>query len=183
VFRDAVDAIGIDDQQFIYLTADEIYEGLKGRLSKGEAESRAGQREKGYAMIMMEGIIGVFNNQAEERGERIFRESDGMVKGIGLADCMLEGYARVIRRKEDIDEIRHGEIIIAPTITGDYPFQRMAAIVAEEGSFTSHPFVICRHEGIPVIVRASWATRMFETGDYVMFDGHAGTLSLHRKPS
>ncbi len=177
IFRDAEERLGIGEYDSTYLTTGEIADGMEGKLSQRDLESRIDERKKGYAMIMADGVIGVFGNAVEQRPCREYGElTTGEVRGMGQMKRVVEGHVRVIRRKEDIDGIEKGEIIITPTLSGDYPLSRVRAVVAEEGGMTAHIITQCRTHEIPVILRAAFATRMFETGDYVRFDEGKGIV-------
>jgi phosphohistidine swiveling domain-containing protein len=79
------------------------------------------------------------------------------------------GRARVLRRAEEIDSFRKGEILVArftdPTWTSVFPLAR--GIVTEVGGWLSHAAIQAREYGITGIVGAEGALDALRNGDLV----------------
>jgi phosphoenolpyruvate-protein kinase (PTS system EI component) len=54
----------------------------------------------------------------------------------------------------------------------------LGGIATELGGLVSHGAVIAREYGLPCIVGAKGATKMFKTGDNVVLSGKTGTIEL-----
>lgn len=54
----------------------------------------------------------------------------------------------------------------------------LAGIVTELGGLISHGAVVAREYGLPCIVGAQNATKMFKTGDKILLNGKTGSLEL-----
>ena len=81
--------------------------------------------------------------------------------------------------KKDIPE---GAIIFArdigPAELLDYDQDKLAGIVLEEGSHSSHTSIICRAIGVPLIGRAEGVLDRIEIGDQVLLDGEKGEVHI-----
>lgn len=101
------------------------------------------------------------------------------LKGMPVCLGKADGKARVLKYVENAAEIREGEILICTfTDIGWSPyFCLISGLVTELGGLISHGAVIARECGIPCVVNVSNATDLIQTGDHVLLDGGAGTIS------
>ncbi|MFT3875094.1 MAG: PEP/pyruvate-binding domain-containing protein [Propioniciclava sp.] len=92
----------------------------------------------------------------------------------------VEGTVRVLTRFEDAGQLRPGEILVTSlTNIGWTPlFPIVAAIVTDLGAPLSHAAIVAREFGIPAVVGCGDATSRLHTGDRVLVDGAAGTVTL-----
>jgi phosphohistidine swiveling domain-containing protein len=107
------------------------------------------------------------------------------IKGLAGAAGCVEGSVRRIDRVEDGYQLQSGEILVT-TITnvGWTPlFPRLAAIVTDVGAPLSHAAIVARELGIPAVVGCGNATMLLKTGDRVLVDGGAGTVTVLERPS
>jgi phosphohistidine swiveling domain-containing protein len=180
LFEEVCDMFGIPYTLLINLTAGEILEQLEQPVRE-ELEEKAESRAESYAMIMLDGKIRIFPNTSDdipETEELHFSPDMTEIIGRGTHPGTTEGYVRLVLRKEDIEELKEGEIYITPRITEtDLMVAEelgVSGIVTDEGSLTAHSSGL--EADIPMVVGTKGATRVFHTGDYVSVDGDSGTV-------
>jgi len=101
-----------------------------------------------------------------------------LVSGIPASPGRVTGTVRVIRGPEHFDELRAGEILVAPLTAPAWTplFNRAAAVVTDVGSAASHASIIAREYGIPAVVGCGDATSRLLTGMNVTVDGATGNV-------
>jgi phosphohistidine swiveling domain-containing protein len=113
--------------------------------------------------------------------ERTPARPDGrLLRGLPASSGRVTARARVITDLRQADEMRRGEILVAPfTDPGWTPlFPLSAAIVTDLGGLLSHGAVVAREYGVPAVVNTAVATAVIRTGDLVTVDGSAGTVLI-----
>ena len=90
---------------------------------------------------------------------------------------------RVIRTAEAFDELRQGEVLVAPATTPAWSilFGRAAAVVTDTGSPLAHASLVAREFGIPAVVATGCATTRLHTGELVTVDGNVGCVLWPRE--
>jgi pyruvate,water dikinase len=85
---------------------------------------------------------------------------------------------RVIRGPAEFEELRDGEILVAPLTAPAWTplFQRAAGVVTDVGSPAAHASIIAREFGIPAVVGCGDATARLRTGMRVTVDGGLGNV-------
>lgn len=104
---------------------------------------------------------------------------DVLVKGLGIGSKSVYGNAVVIDNIKNADElINEGDIIIIKKLDRDYMYllDKVCAVVAEEGGFTSHTAVECISRGIPIISGAEDATKIIRSGTLITIDTARGLV-------
>lgn len=101
-----------------------------------------------------------------------------IVSGSPAAPGRATGAVRVIRGAQEFDELRPGEILVAPLTAPAWTplFTRAAAVVTDVGSAASHASIIAREYGIPAVVGCGDATARLRTGMRVTVDGTTGNV-------
>jgi len=91
-----------------------------------------------------------------------------------------EGIARIVNGPPDFHKVNTGDVIVCQTSGASFNVvvQRAGAIIADQGSYLSHPAVIARELGIPGIIGAANATRVIGDGDRVFVDGSTGLVTV-----
>ena len=99
--------------------------------------------------------------------------------GMPVCRGKAEGRACVIKTLDDVSKLKAGDVMICKyTDVGWSPyFPMISGLVTEIGGLVSHGAVVARECGIPSIVNTANATDMICTGDHVVVDGTAGTVS------
>jgi phosphohistidine swiveling domain-containing protein len=106
--------------------------------------------------------------------------SDSILRGIAASPGRATGPARVILRADDGEQIRAGEILVAPfTDPGWTPyFVPAAGIVLDRGGLLSHGSIVAREYGVPSVVNVGRATTTIRTGQMLAVDGDRGEVRL-----
>jgi pyruvate,water dikinase len=101
-----------------------------------------------------------------------------LVRGTPACQGQVTGSARVITRISQASEIQPGEILITTsTDIGWSPyFPMLGGVVTELGGLISHGAVVAREYGLPCLVGARGATRLFSSGDLVRIDTEKGII-------
>jgi pyruvate, water dikinase len=104
----------------------------------------------------------------------------GGLSGFAASPGVAEGPARVIFSADQISEVQDGEILVAPLTAPSWApiFGKIGATVTDIGGMMSHAAIICREYGLPAVTGAGSATVNIRTGDRVVVDGDAGTVSI-----
>ncbi len=104
-------------------------------------------------------------------------------KYIDLEDVALRLLVALGGGDEKTKNLNDDSIIVAkevyPSTLIEFKQSRPAAIATESGGWTSHTFILARELGIPAVTGLKGVLRQVETGDNVVVDGFAGTLTLN----
>jgi pyruvate,water dikinase len=108
------------------------------------------------------------------------QDSTNVLSGQGASPGRYEGIARVIMDPATDNEIRPGEILIAPYTDPAWTplFLTARAAVVEVGSYLSHAGTVAREYGMPCVVDVTGCTRLIRSGDRVRVDGSQGAVTL-----
>jgi phosphohistidine swiveling domain-containing protein len=106
------------------------------------------------------------------------RSDRAIVFGVPASAGQATGLVRVIRGAEAFDELRSGEILVAPVTAPAWTplFTRAAAVVTDVGNAAAHASIIAREYGIPAVVGCGDATTRLRTGMRVTVDGSTGNV-------
>lgn len=112
-------------------------------------------------------------------------DGEGVLHGRIVSRGRVEGRARVAKTLAEASAVEPGEILIAPvTDVGWTPyFATIAGLATDIGSAVSHGAVVAREYGLPAVVNLGRATSVFRTGQWVLLDADAGTLSVLEEPA
>ena len=101
------------------------------------------------------------------------------LQGMPVCRGKAEGRACVIKSLQDVGQLKDGDVMICKfTDVGWSPyFPLISGLVTDMGGLLSHGAVVARECGIPCIVNTENGTDMFKTGDHVILNGAAGTVS------
>ncbi|WP_082176675.1 PEP-utilizing enzyme [Arsenicicoccus sp. oral taxon 190] len=105
---------------------------------------------------------------------------EGTLQGRGVSPGRARGRARVCRHADDIDRVRHGEILVCEATAPSWTpaFARVAAAVCEGGGMLTHAAIISREYGLPCVCAAVGATRRVRDGDLLEVDGDSGLVRI-----
>jgi phosphoenolpyruvate synthase/pyruvate phosphate dikinase len=89
--------------------------------------------------------------------------------GSAGAPGVVEGTARVIRDHTQWDQLRPGEILVAPLTVAPWTplFSSIKAVVTDTGRFLHHAVIVGREYGILCVADAIDATKKIKTGDKI----------------
>lgn len=114
------------------------------------------------------------NNDKVKLGttNEVILTGDPASPGIGV------GVPVIIRSPSEIDQIKKGDILVAPQTNPDYvpAMKKASAIVTERGGRTSHAAIVSRELGIPAIVGAENATHILAKQSIISVNGETGEV-------
>ena len=158
-------------EEVFFLSFDELKEALNipgEKLKKETAERKKRFLERRNAPDY---IVG---------GEALSIPGNGdHLVGITISPGLAEGRVRVIRGIEDFLEVKEGEIIVMSNLDPGWSslVGKVAGAVFEVGGLLSHGAIIAREFGIPAIAGIKNAAQILRTGEKVILDATAGTVT------
>lgn len=90
----------------------------------------------------------------------------------------LRGVPIAAERRQTNDAVIVAEELL-PSTVAELDFQLVRAIISEVGGWTSHAAIIARALGIPAVVGVRDIYARARTGDAILVDANAGTITLH----
>lgn len=100
------------------------------------------------------------------------------IYGVPGSSGVAEGPARVILLSEELDQIKEGEILVAPqtyaTWTSVFPI--LKGVVVDSGGALSHAAIVSREMRIPCVVNSMKGTSVIKTGQRIRVNGDEGTV-------
>ena len=90
------------------------------------------------------------------------------------------GLARVISSPAQIDQVRDGEILVAPLTAPSWAliFGNIRATLTDIGGIMSHAAIVCREYGLPAVTGTASGTARIRTGQRIRVDGNTGTVTI-----
>jgi pyruvate,water dikinase len=120
----------------------------------------------------------------DERIQAWLSPSDGTdertLTGFGGSPGVAEGLARVVLRPEQLRELQHGEILVAPSTSPSWTpvFGRIGAAVLDSGGIMCHAAIVAREYGLPAVIGTGSGTKRIRTGDRLRVDADAGVVEI-----
>lgn len=109
------------------------------------------------------------------------REGDGdIIKGQIAYKGMVSGRVRILKRKDQIESVQDGEIIVSPMTTPDMmpAMHKAAGFITDEGGITCHAAIIAREMKKPCITGTRVATQVLKGGMMVELDAEQGIVKI-----
>jgi rifampicin phosphotransferase len=109
---------------------------------------------------------------------------ENLIKGFGSSQGKVTAPARVLLGPQDFDQMRPGDVLVAPITTPAWTplFAMASAIVTDIGGPLSHSSIVAREYGIPAVLGTGVATRRIRSGQIITVDGTAGTVTCQPIP-
>ncbi|MDO8579005.1 MAG: phosphoenolpyruvate synthase [Dehalococcoidales bacterium] len=132
-------------------------------------------KEDGKIFILQTRPITTIKENVEE-GPEI--SAPVILTGNPASPGVASGPVRILVDASEIDKINEGDILVASMTTPDFvpAMKRAVAIVTDRGGRTAHAAIVSRELGIPCIVGAEKATKMFKDGQIITVDGTHGKI-------
>jgi pyruvate,water dikinase len=104
------------------------------------------------------------------------------VRGVGVSPGQVTGTARVVEDPLNADDFADGEILVCEATDPAWAslFLSAGAAVIDIGGPMSHGAIVARELGLPCVINTKDGTRRIRTGDSVLVDGNAGTVTITR---
>jgi pyruvate,water dikinase len=103
----------------------------------------------------------------------------GVIKGVGASAGKVTAPARVLTGPQDFGTMRPGDVLVAriTTLAWTSLFAMASAVVTDVGGPLSHSSIVAREYGIPAVLGTGVATQRLATGQRILVDGDAGTVT------
>ncbi len=91
-----------------------------------------------------------------------------------------KGKVRILKRKDQINEIQEGEILVSAMTTPEFvpAMKKAAAIITDEGGITCHAAIVARELNKPCVIGTKFATEILKDGDEVEVDADNGIIKI-----
>ncbi|WP_354255265.1 PEP/pyruvate-binding domain-containing protein [Arthrobacter sp. OAP107] len=111
---------------------------------------------------------------------RSVQEAGDVITGVGASSGRVSAPARLLHGPDDFASMRPGEVLVARMTTPAWTplFAMASAVVTDVGGPLSHSSIVAREYGIPAVLGTGVATQRVSSGQQVMVDGDAGTVTL-----
>ena len=187
----------VDD--VFYLTVDEIFAFVEGRLAVTDLGGLATFRRQEYAKFrqapappdrfLTQGAVGVWAQQPQLldaadllRAEFDRRESDdpNILTGMPCCPGVVEGVVLVARTPREAEQLDQEILVTARTDPGWVPlYPSCTGLLIERGSLLSHSAVVARELGLPTIVGITGGLmQRLQTGQRVRMDAGKGEVKI-----
>ncbi|WP_458779358.1 PEP/pyruvate-binding domain-containing protein [Arthrobacter sp. D3-16] len=106
-----------------------------------------------------------------------------VIKGVGASSGRVSAPARVLAGPQDFGQMKPGDVLVARVTTPAWTslFAMASAVVTDVGGPLSHSSIVAREYGIPAVLGTGVATQRLATGQQVLVDGDAGTVTIERQ--
>ncbi len=110
-------------------------------------------------------------------------ENGDAYRGIPASPGVCEGPVRILKRPEEGDRLKQGEILVTASTNPAWTplFLRIGGLIMETGAPMSHGPVVAREYGIPAIIGVKEATVKLQDGQMVRINGETGTVEVLSK--
>jgi pyruvate,water dikinase len=180
-------------EDIYFLETSEIREGISARAS-GQGESKFanlahGRRELREARKRLHPPpvvppdykvrMGPFDMSVFETQRRNVPEG-ATLRGFAVSPGRVSAPASVIRSPDDFSEMEPGTILVCPTTTPAWTplFSQARGLVTDVGGVLAHGSIVAREYDIPAVLGTGTATRRVRSGQRILVDGDAGTVTL-----
>ena len=106
------------------------------------------------------------------------------LKGQGTFPGRYTGKVKLIKNKQDIENLQGGEVLVLRMTTTDLitpNLQKAGAIITDEGGITCHAAILSREFKIPCVIGTQVATKILKDHDIVELDAEKGTITVDNK--
>ncbi|MDR1721941.1 MAG: phosphoenolpyruvate synthase [Methanobrevibacter sp.] len=116
--------------------------------------------------------------EAGESGDSNLEDRKILVRGLGASPGFGAGKVKIIRKIQELDKIKDGDVMVTTMTTPDMvpAMKRADGIVTDEGGITCHAAIISRELGIPCVVGTGDATNTLDEEEGVTLDGKKGLI-------
>ena len=108
------------------------------------------------------------------------RRDSNEIRGFAASNGVVDGVARVVMSVDEIDRLRHGDILVCHITNPSWApvFQKIAAAVSDIGGSMSHAAIVAREYGLPAVVGTGTATQKIRDGQRIRVDGGQGVVTI-----
>lgn len=183
-FHEIANRLGMTYQQLIWLTQDEIIEGLTNKLTitPEEIEKRIEDHlflwENGKKTILAGKPLQEYKQKEYSKSEEITQISE--LHGTVACGGHAKGKARILLSPDQIIEMQKGEILVAKMTAPSFvpAMEKAAAFIVEQGGLLCHTAIVGREMKKPTIVGLKDLLIHISTGDELIIDADKGIVKI-----
>lgn len=130
-------------------------------------------------------FLGTLDEYAREYTHLIFEANNikddvKEIKGQIAQKGKAIGKVRILKRRDQVGEVKEGDIIVSPMTTPDFlPAMKVAAaFVTDEGGITCHAGIVARELKKPCVIGTKIATQVLKDGMEVEVDADNGIVRI-----
>ncbi len=129
-------------------------------------------------MLQSRPITTLDESSSNENEESDIENREVIVRGLGASPGMAAGTVKIIKKIDELDKIKNGDIMVTTMTTPDMvpAMKRSNGIITDEGGITCHAAIISRELGIPCVVGTGNATEILKENNKVTIDGKKGLV-------
>ncbi len=152
------------------------------RLARERRELREARKQLHPPPVVPPGRklrFGPFDLSAWET-QRRNDSTDAVLRGFAVSPGRVTAPASVIHSPADFSRMEPGTILVCPTTTPAWTplFTQARGLVTDIGGVLAHGSIVAREYDIPAVMGTGVATRRIQSGQRVLVDGDAGTVTL-----
>ena len=171
--------IGTTRKILVDLSEQEIIRGLHS----GKADLLLYERRKIEDVILkLRNNLFFFSGEEAKKVRAAFPEEDlshwNEVKGTMGYPGKVQGKAKIVNTELELGKVEKGDILISPMTNPNYGpvFDKVAAIVTDEGGILCHSAIVSREMKIPCVMGTKFSTRVFKDGELIEVDAQKGIV-------
>ena len=176
----------IESKLLLALSLKEFWEYIS---SGGLPDSKVLETRYNYSVVSStrgrnQFFIGAKARSLVERIARVEGSSEiTLIKGLGVASGIARGRVRIVFRKEDLVNLKEGEVLVTTMTRPNWliAMKIAAAYVTEVGGILSHAAIVARELGIPCVIGTKIATKVLKDGDLVEVDTEKGVVKILKR--
>lgn len=177
----------IDNSLLFFCFPNEIVDFIK--FGKKISKNALKERKRHYVWFMDNGQEKYyFSNQAKKIESREIKSDDNIlnvskIKGVAASRGVIRGKAKIIFNRNQLDNVKKGDILVAPMTTPWYmpAMKRAFGFVTDEGGVTCHAAIIAREMNKPCIIGTKIATKVLKSGDLIEVDADKGVVKIIKR--
>ncbi len=105
------------------------------------------------------------------------------INGTPIFKGKLRGRIKIVKSIQDFPKVKKGDILVSSDTTPDFVpiFNKVSAIITDEGGVICHAAIVAREMKIPCIVGTKIATKVLKDNDMVELDAKKGIIKKIKK--
>lgn len=184
LIREAARRVGLTYQDALYLSIDELLDGLYAGIPITLDELN--QRKLGMAYVMRNRNLQTFfgedaNKLASDAGVTedtapTRAELEGTVANMGI----VRGVVKIVHNISELNKVEEGDILVASMTIPEFvpAMEKASAFVTDEGGITCHAAIVSREMDVPCIIGVEIATKVLRDGNFVEVDANNGVVRV-----
>ena len=107
-------------------------------------------------------------------------KEERLIKGIVASPGTTKGKAKIVLSDKEIFKIKKNDILVTPMTTPEYAsiFNKISAIITDEGGITCHAAIVSRELSLPCIIGTKVATQVLKDGNLIELDTNRGVVKI-----